>query len=148
MRPGNITTYFESDSQDYYIPSYAAITQAIAWETAEKRSTDSSGTSQSITFLKKAGRRGHTYQIRFNLAQGQESDSLYDILARYESVIGKTGRLFYCGMPMGRVIITDGSFTIATDSVNGIPALSIALNARETTVYTPQTNPTNTVRFI
>lgn len=147
MKPDIIRTYIELENGAIvYIPASASFTTSVAWETLERKSCDSSGTSQSITFLKKSGRRGRSFQIQFVLSQSEETQPLYDILSAYESVIGRTGNVYYSGIPYGRIIITDGSFTISNDGMRGIDRLSIALNCLETKVFTPRNNAPN-VRF-
>lgn len=147
MRPNIITTYIDLDDGDrIYIPASASFTTAIAWETVEQKSADSSGTSQSITVLKKAGRQGRTFQLRFDLAEYEEDEPLYNILARYDAMVGQTVQLTYAGFPFGRVIITDGTFTLSNDSARGISRLSVAFNLKSTKIYVPTAKKVN-VRF-
>lgn len=148
MKPDIIKTYIELDGGSIvYIPASASFTTSIAWETSERKSCDSSGTSQSITFLKKSGRRGRSFQIQFSLSQSEEEQPIYDVLSAYENVVGKTGNIYYSGIQYGRIIVTDGSFTLSNDGIRGIDRLSISFNCLETKVFTQRNNAPN-VRFV
>lgn len=136
LQPNVTTTYIRYNDGDYYIPSDCSFTRGCAWETIERRSTDSSNTAQAISLMYKYGYQPKTYQVSFNLYKHLTDEDLFDLLYVYESLVGKQVQFIYSNFPFGDMVITDGTFSLTTDGVAGIVALNISYNMRESTVVT------------
>lgn len=140
-------TYLKLNSEIYDLPADCSFTKASSWLTDERKSTDSSGTAQNITFLKRSGRQPQTFQIQFAFVAAHEDQNLFELLERYESLVGKQVELFYSGYPFGLCIVTDGSVALQVDYARGMAALTISYNLKETIIYTP-TSSAVSVSFI
>ena len=130
-------TYIEYNGTRLNVPGDCAFTRSVAWETEERRSHDGTRTSQSISFLKRAGRKPHMYQLSFTSQARIMDISIPAILDMYESLAGQQVQLVYSGYPYGRVIISDVTLALSSDSIKGIYAVQVSLNLQETKIYTP-----------
>ena len=139
-KPDNITTYMvdQRDGEGYYMPADCAFTTSAAWDTIERRASDSTKTVQNIALLRRRGKQPATYQISFIVRSSFDTqDDIFDMLAQYESIVGHNVRLYYSNFDFGLCIISDGAFALSCDSISGVYALSVSYNLKESIVYTP-----------
>lgn len=136
LKPNNIMTYLTFNNEIYYIPADCSFTRSSAWETVERRSTDSTRTAQAITLLKKYGYQPKTYQLTFNLFANLNEQNMFDLLSNYEMLVGKEVQLNYSNYPFGVMVITDGTFSLNVDGIRGIAVINVSYNLRESTVVT------------
>lgn len=142
-----MVSYFEIDGQKIEIPNDCAFTCAHAWTTQERRSSDGTGTAQSIALMERAGRQPATVQISFTVGANM-ADDMFEQWAAFDSLVGASGLLVYSGRAFGRYIVTDGSFTVLTDGVLGFRGVSVSLNLRENAPVVPGERGTIQTRFI
>lgn len=134
-----MSTYIECKGERITIPASCSFSHSNAWNTIEKRSTDASGTVQNIVYMQKKGMQPNTYQISFVLTQSQVADEIYDVILRFETLIGQQVNLVYSNYHIQNLVVQDGSFTLDTDSITGLRTLSISMNLKESIVITQST---------
>ena len=134
----NNKTYLLYNNEPYVVPGDASFTRSAAWETVERRSTDSTHTAQAITILRNHGRQPHTCQLSFTVSKATTDAALYDAIADYETLVGKEVRVVYSGAEFGQYVVADASISLVVDGAMGITRATIAYNLRESTVNTSQ----------
>lgn len=136
LNPVVIKTHIDYNGEQFYIPADCGFTRSAAWETVERRATDNTNTAQTVTLLKKYGYQPKTYQLNFVIGRALTDRSLWDLLADYEMLIGHEVEFTYSGRNFGRMLITDGTFSLDVDGVTGVARMQIAFNLRESIVVT------------
>lgn len=139
--PTNITSklILIPSQQEIYLPADCSFTTANAWDTVEKRASDATATIQNISVMTHSGRQPTTFQISFTTVSSINSTKrdIFDELMMYESVVGKSVRLIYANYDFGKCIVSDGTFAISNDGINGIYAINVSFNIKESSIYTP-----------
>lgn len=141
-----ITTYINYEGTAYYIPADCEFNHSNAWDTVEKRATDNTKTIHNVTVLRTRGRQPHMYTLTFNIYQRQQTTSIWNLLKGYEELVGKQVDLLYLNMPFLGLVITDGTFAFTNDGAQGVIALTITYNFRESTIVTVQNRKVKTVQ--
>lgn len=138
IEPNKVTSYIvDSKGSAHVLPAHCAFTHSQAWDTKERRATDSTGTIQNITVMTRRGRQPATVQLSFVLTQAFLNDSIFNALAEYESLVGQNVELIYSNKSFGRCIVENGTFSMSTDYALGVTTLNVALNLKNSIVYTP-----------
>lgn len=133
-KPKIWSSYIEYGTEQLYIPSDCEFNHSNAWETIEKRSTDNTKTIHNVTVLKQKGRQPNMYTVTFTLYQKNETESLWTLLRRYEDLVGKNVDLTYLNIPFLGLVVESGTFAFANDGIQGVIALTITLNLRESAI--------------
>lgn len=145
--PAQITSYLiDAEDKSHYIPSTCSFTLGQAWETRERRATDSTKTVQNISVMLKRGKQPSTIQISFALSSALMDESIFDSLSEYEGLVGSNVEVIYGNSSYGRYIIENGSFSLSTDFAIGVTALNISFNMKKSIIYVPSGKAAN-VRF-
>lgn len=132
-----MATYFTLEGNKYELPSDCNLSIGDSCDITEKRMSDGSGTSYSITTFNKP--QPITYSLSF-VRSRMEVPNIVDDLQRWESLVGENVSLTYCDIPIGNIIVSDLSVSFSLDSIAGIIGLAITLNLRENLVITKKSD--------
>ena len=138
-----MSSNFKYDNRTYLLPSDCSLSVGNSCDTRERRMSDGSGTSYSVTTYVKP--QVNTYSLSFNLSSVEHPD-LVNELYRWEVLVGKSVDFTYCNIPFGKVMVSDFNVSFALDATLGIVGLAISFNLSDNIVLTKKAEKVN-VRF-
>lgn len=135
-----MSTYIEYESERYALPSDCSLSIGNSCDTKERKMSDGSGTSYSLTTYHKA--QVNTYSLSFVLTTAEYTDLMTE-LYNCEMLVGKTINFVYCNIPFKSMIVTDMSVSFGLDGVVGVTSLSISFNMKDNVVITKKSSVVN-----
>ena len=138
-----MSSNFKYLHQTYLLPSDCSLSVGNSCDTRERRMSDGSDTSYSVTTYVKP--QVNTYSLSFNLSSVEHPD-LVNELYKWEELVGKSVEFTYCNIPFGKVMVSDFSVSFSLDATLGIVGLAISFNLSDNIVLTKKAEKVN-VRF-
>ena len=128
-----MSSNFKYLRQTYLLPSDCSLSVGNSCDTHERRMSDGSGTSYSVTTYVKP--QVNTYSLSFNLSSIEYPD-LVNELYKWEELVGKSVDFTYCNIPFGKVMFSDFNVSLSLDATLGIVGLAISFNLSDNIVLT------------
>lgn len=138
-----MSSYFRYQNDNILLPSDCSLSVGNTCETRERRMSDGSKTSYSISTFTKP--QVNTYSVGFNRSLNECPDMMKE-LYKWEDLVGKSVDFTYCGIPFGSVMVSDLSVSFALDATLGVVGFSLTFNLRDNVVLTKKSEKIN-VRF-
>ena len=138
-----MSSSFKYLHQTYLLPSDCSLSVGNSCDTRERRMSDGSDTSYSVTTYVKP--QVNTYSLSFNLSSVEHPD-LVNELYKWEELVGKSVEFTYCNIPFGKVMVSDFNVSFSLDATLGIVGLAISFNLSDNIVLTKKAEKVN-VRF-